>query len=61
MTTLGEALWSVRQLPSGAFIQVGKATNIEYEVPLGMGSEVDKTLEEQESRYCHACHAVERP
>jgi hypothetical protein len=61
MTASGEALWSVKQLPDGTLIQVGKATNVAYEIPLVMGSECEQNLEEQESRYCHACHAVERP
>jgi hypothetical protein len=61
MTTLGEAFWSVKQLPNGTFVQVGKVTNIAYEIPLVMGSGCEQNLEEQESRYCHACHAVERP
>jgi hypothetical protein len=61
MTTLGEALWSIKQLPDGTFIQVGKATNITYEIPLVMGSGCEQSLEEQESRYCHTCHAVDRP
>lgn len=61
MTSMGEALWSVKQLEDGTILQVGKVTNIEYKVPLVMGSECEQDLEEQESRYCHACHAVERP
>ena len=61
MTSMGEALWSVKQLEDGTILQVGKVTNIEYKVPLVMGSECEQDLEEQESRYCHTCHAVERP
>jgi hypothetical protein len=61
MTDMGEALWSIKQELEDTFIQVGKVTHIEYEVPLVMGSECEQNLEEQESRYCHACHAVERP
>jgi hypothetical protein len=61
MTPKGEALWSVKRQEDGTFIQVGKATNITYEIPLVMGSECEQNLDEQESRYCHACHAVERP
>lgn len=61
MTTLGEALWSIKQLPDGRLIQSGKATQVEYEIPLVMGSACEQNVDEQESRYCHACHAVERP
>jgi hypothetical protein len=61
MTEKNEALWNIKQQPDGSFIQIGKATGIAYEVSLVMDSECEQDLEEQESRYCHVCHAIERP
>lgn len=60
MTEKGEALWNTRVTDDG-YSLVGKVTGIPYEIPMVKGSACQQNLEEQESRYCHACHAVERP
>jgi hypothetical protein len=60
-TERDEPLWNIVQQSDGRFLQIGKATGVSYEVPLVQGSECEQKLEEQESRYCHACHAYERP
>jgi hypothetical protein len=61
MTEKNEPLWNIKQQPDGSFIQTGKETGIAYEVSLVMDSDCEQNVEEQESRYCHVCHAVERP
>jgi hypothetical protein len=38
----------------------GKATGVAYDLPLVIGSGCTQNVEEQESRSCHVCHAVER-
>jgi hypothetical protein len=59
-TALGEPLWSVQRLPSGAFQQVSKVDGLTYPVPLVQGSQCLQNPDEQASAYCHACHAVQR-
>ncbi|OGO18389.1 MAG: hypothetical protein A2Z14_15600 [Chloroflexi bacterium RBG_16_48_8] len=61
VTEKGEPLWNVVRGEDGGFILVGKETGIAYDLPLVVGSDCEQKLDEQESRYCHACHAVERP
>ncbi|MEW5986870.1 MAG: hypothetical protein AB1791_09580, partial [Chloroflexota bacterium] len=39
-------------------IQTAKITGQVYEIPLVMGSACQQRPEEQESRYCHECHAM---
>jgi hypothetical protein len=45
----GEKLW-----------QTSKVTGQVYEVPLVKGSACQQQPEQQESSYCHECHAYER-
>jgi hypothetical protein len=59
-TERNEELWNVRQLEDGRFEMISKVTQIRYQVPLVMGSACEQKPEEQESNYCHECHAVER-
>lgn len=56
----GEPFWNLRQLVDGTLEITGKATGIRYRVPLVLGTACEQKPDEQESRYCHACHAVER-
>ncbi len=60
MTEQGEPLWNTRLLPDGTYELFGKATGqrFVFRPVLGSGCQQDPT--EQESQYCHACHAVER-
>jgi hypothetical protein len=59
MTVREELLWNISKQLDGSFIHVGKVTGIAYDVPQVMDSVCEQTIEEQESRYCHVCHAVE--
>jgi hypothetical protein len=61
VTDRGEPLWHVVRQSDGSFVMVGKASGVRYDVPLVTGSLCEQQSEEQESRFCHACHAVERP
>lgn len=60
ITERGEPLWNIRQNQEGNFEMVTKVTGDRYLVPLVQGSGCEQDPEEQESRYCHVCHAVER-
>ena len=59
-TERNEELWNMRQLADGSFEMVSKVIQTRYQVPLVMGSACQQKPDEQESRYCHECHAVER-
>ncbi len=59
VTERGEKLGSVL-VKDGQLIQVGKVDGREYVVPPVMGSGCQQQPDEQESRYCHQCHAYER-
>jgi hypothetical protein len=52
---LGSVQWRTEQL-----IQFGKVDGREYVVPLVKGSGCQQQLDQQESRYCHQCHAYEK-
>ena len=60
LTSQGEPLWNYRRLPNGQYLLVGKASGVEYIVPLVKGTACEQKPEDQESRYCHACHAIPR-
>lgn len=60
VTEQGEPLWNLRQLPDASFEMLTKVTEVRYPVPLVMGSNCEQDPAQQESRYCHACHAVDR-
>ncbi len=60
VTEKGEPIWNMRQLPDGTFELVGKVTGLHYAAPLVAGSACPQKPDEQESRFCHECHAVER-
>ncbi len=59
ITERDEPLWTVRQLPDGTFEQFGKATGQRFVFRPVMGTGCQQKPDEQESRYCHQCHAVE--
>jgi hypothetical protein len=59
-TEKGEPMWNARQLPDGSFELFGKATRQRFAFRPVKGSACQQKSDEQESRYCHACHAVER-
>jgi hypothetical protein len=60
-TDRGEAMWNVDRQVDGGFDLVGKASEVRYDVPFVMGSLCEQQPDQQGSRYCHACHAIERP
>lgn len=57
---LGEKLWSVRESSPGRFVETLKVGGEERLVPLVLGSECLQKPNEQESRFCHECHAYPR-
>jgi hypothetical protein len=56
----GEKLWAVRETSPGVFVETLKVSGETRSVPLVMGSACQQQPDEQESRYCHACHAYDR-
>ncbi len=55
----GDTLGAV-QFVDGEVRQIGKVTGISYVVPPVMGSACEQRPDQQESRYCHTCHAFSR-
>jgi len=60
MTEQGEPLWNTRLLPDGTYELVGKATRQRFVFRPVMGSGCEQDPQQQASKYCHVCHAVER-
>ncbi|MCA2001080.1 MAG: hypothetical protein LDL51_04360 [Chloroflexi bacterium] len=60
VTEQGEPLWNTRQLPDGTFEMVGKATKQYFTFKPVMGTGCRQNPDQQESRYCHECHAVKK-
>ncbi len=69
VTEKGEPLWNIRLLPSpsgegtgvrAVYEMIGKATSQYFTFRPVMGTACEQKPDEQESQYCHACHAVER-
>lgn len=60
VTEKGEPLWNIRLLADGSYELFGKATGQRLPFHPVKGSGCEQNPSEQESRYCHACHAVER-
>ena len=60
VTEKGEPLWNTRVLPDGTYEMIGKATRQYFTFRPVMGTACEQKPDEQESQYCHACHAVER-
>jgi hypothetical protein len=59
VTERGEPLWNIRPLEDGSYELVGKVTRQKFIFHSVMGSGCRQNPAEQESRYCHECHAVE--
>ncbi|MDM8521117.1 hypothetical protein QUF64_13820 [Anaerolineales bacterium HSG6] len=59
ITTRGELMGHVKQVED-RLILTGKVTGKTYSVNPVMESDCQQNVEEQESRYCHECHAHER-
>jgi len=60
VTERGERLWNTRQLTDGTYELYGKASGQRFTFRPVMESGCLQDVEQQESQYCHACHAVER-
>ena len=60
VTEQGEPLWNTRVLPDGTYEMIGKATKQKFNFRPVMGTACEQKPDEQESQYCHECHAVER-
>jgi hypothetical protein len=60
VTEKGEALWNTRVLSDGTYEMVGKATSQYFTFRPVKGTACEQNPDEQESHYCHECHAVER-
>ncbi len=59
-TSKGEPLWNIRRLEDGSYELIGKVTTQRFILPLVQNSGCLQKEDEQESRYCHKCHAVQR-
>ena len=59
VTETGEPLWNTRVLPDGSYEMIGKANLQRFYFRPVMGSGCQQNPEQQESHYCHDCHAVE--
>ncbi len=60
VTEQGEPLWNMRVLPDGTYEMIGKATKQKFNFRPVMGTACEQKTDEQQSQYCHECHAVER-
>lgn len=60
VTEQNEPLWNTRLMADGTYELVGKATGQFFTFRPVMGTGCQQEMLEQESRYCHECHAVER-
>ena len=60
VTEQGEPLWNTRLSPDGSYQLVGKATRQMFTFHPVMGSGCQQDPDQQESHYCHECHAIQR-
>ncbi len=60
VTEKGEPMWNLLQRSDGKFELISKVAGEHYAVPPVTGSACLQKPDQQESRYCHECHAVER-
>jgi len=60
VTEAGEPLWNTRVLPDGTYEMTGKASKQVFTFRPVMGTACQQNPDEQQSQYCHECHAVER-
>jgi hypothetical protein len=59
LTERGEKFGSIK-LIDGKLIQTLKVNGAQVEIPLVQGSACLQKPDQQESKYCHECHAVKR-
>ncbi len=60
VTEKGEPFWNTKVLPDGTYEMIGKATQQYFTFKPVMGTACEQKPDEQESHYCHECHAVEK-
>jgi hypothetical protein len=60
VTDKGEPLWNIRELEDGTYELYGKANGQRLTFRPVKGTACEQKPDQQESRYCHECHAVER-
>jgi hypothetical protein len=60
VTEQGEPIWNARLLPDGTYEMIGKATRQYFTFRPVMGTACEQNPDEQESHYCHECHAAEK-
>jgi hypothetical protein len=60
VTPAGEPLWNIRLLSDGTYELFGKATGQRFLFRPVIGSGCQQNPDQQQSQYCHECHAVER-
>jgi hypothetical protein len=60
VTDQGEPLWNVRQISESEYEMFGKASEQRFTFKAVKGSDCEQKIDQQESRYCHECHAVQR-
>jgi hypothetical protein len=60
LTEKGEELWNIRRLPDGSYELLDKASGQRFTFRPVKGTSCQQKPDQQESRYCHQCHAVER-
>ncbi len=60
VTAQGEPLWHTRLLADGRFELFGKASQQHFYFHPVMGTNCEQDPSQQDSHYCHACHALER-
>lgn len=59
VTAKGERLWNIRPLADGSYEMIGKVSRQKLIFNPVKGSGCQQKLDQQESRYCHECHAVQ--
>ncbi len=59
VTERGEPMWNIREVEDGSLQLVGKVTKLALPVVRVMDTDCEQKADEQESHYCHECHAVE--
>jgi hypothetical protein len=60
VTDKGEPLWNVRQISTGKYELFGKANGQRFTFKPVKGTDCKQKTDQQESRYCHECHAAQR-
>ncbi|MBP1692574.1 MAG: hypothetical protein H6Q37_457, partial [Chloroflexi bacterium] len=60
VTDKGEPLWNIRPLSDGTYEMFGKASGQRFTFRPVKGTACEQKVDQQESRYCHECHAVQR-